>query len=103
MPPAIAPHRADISAICQWYPICRPEVFGSAARAGDLDAEGSDADFWVAFLPDAPTDLQRFLGIKSAPKSHLGWGVDLIDLGAMRKTFVLASIHPSRGPAPCHG
>lgn len=103
MPPAIAPHSADISAICQRYPMRRPEVFGSAARAGDLDAEGSDAALLVEFLPEAPTDLPGFLGIKSASATLLGRGVDLIESGAVRKTFALASIHPSRGSAPAHG
>ena len=47
MHPAIAQHRADISAICQRYQIRRLEVFGSAARADDFDTEHSDADFLV--------------------------------------------------------
>ena len=103
MHPAIAQIHVDVSAICQRYPMRRPEVLGSAARADDLDAEGSDADFLAEFLSKAPTDLPSFLGIKSASATLLGRGVDLIEPGAVRKTFALASIHPSRGPAPCHG
>jgi predicted nucleotidyltransferase len=52
MHPAIAQHRAGISAICQRYRIHRLEVFGSAARADDFDPEHSDADFLVEFAPD---------------------------------------------------
>lgn len=103
MHPAITQLRADVSAICQRYPMRPPEVFDSVARADDLDADGSEADFLAEFLPEVPANLQRFLGIKSASETLLGWGVDLIDPGAVRKTFALASIHPSHGPAPCHG
>jgi predicted nucleotidyltransferase len=53
MHPAIAQHRSGISAICQRYRISRLEVFGSATRADDFNPASSDADFLVAFAPDA--------------------------------------------------
>lgn len=96
MHPAIAQHRADISAICQRYQIRRLEVFGSAARADDFDAERSDADFLVEFSPAAPADLRRFFGIKSELETLLGRGVDLIEPGAVHNPFVLASINQHR-------
>ena len=96
MHPAIAQHRADISAICQRYQIRRLEVFGSAARADDFDTEHSDADFLVEFSPEAPADLKRFFGIKSELETLLGRGVDLIEPGAVRNPFVLASINQHR-------
>jgi len=96
MHPAIAQHRADISAICQRYQIRRLEVFGSAARADDFDAERSDADFLVEFAPEAPANLQRFFGIKSELEALLSRGVDLVELGAVRNPFVLASINQHR-------
>ena len=96
MNPAIARHRADISAICERHQIRRLEVFGSAARSDDFDAECSDADFLVEFSPDAPADLHRFFGIKSELESLLGRGVDLIESGAVRNPFVLAGINKHR-------
>ena len=96
MHPAIAQHRADISAICQRYQIRRLEVFGSAARADDFDTEHSDADFLVEFSPEAPADLKRFFGIKTELETLLGRGVDLIEPGAVRNPFVLASINQHR-------
>ena len=96
MHPVIAQHRADISAICQRYQIRRLEVFGSAARADDFDTEHSDADFLVEFSPEAPADLKRFFGIKSELETLLGRGVDLIEPGAVRNPFVLASINQHR-------
>ena len=96
MHPEIAQHRADISAICQRYQIRRLEVCGSAARAYDFDAERSDADFLVEFSSDAPADLHRFFGIKLELETLLGRSVDLIEPGAVRNPFVLASINQHR-------
>jgi predicted nucleotidyltransferase len=93
---AIAQHRADISFICQRYQIRRLEVFGSAARGDDFDAEHSDADFLVEFSPEAPADLHRFFGIKSELESLLGRGVDLVEPGSVRNPFVLAGINQNR-------
>lgn len=96
MHPAIAQHRASISAICQRYKIRRLEVFGSAARADDFDAERSDADFLVEFAPEAPADLHSFFGIKSELEALLGRGVDLVEPGALRNPYVLASVNRHR-------
>ena len=96
MHPSIAQHRAGISAICQRYQMRRLELFGSAARDYDFDAEHSDADFLVEFSPEAPADLHRFFGIKSELESLLGRGVDLVEPGAVRNPFVLASINQHR-------
>ena len=93
---AIAQHRADISAICQRYQIRRLEVFGSAARGDDFDADHSDADFLVEFSPEAPADLHRFFGVKSELESLLGRSVDLVEPGSVRNPFVLASINKNR-------
>ena len=96
MHPAIAQHRADISPTCQRYQIRRLEVFRSAARAAPSDAERSDADSLVEFSPEAPADLHRFFGIKSELEPLLGRGVDLIEPGAVRNPFMLASINQHR-------
>lgn len=96
MHPAIARHRTGISAICQRYRIRRLDVFGSAARADDFDADRSDADFLVEFEPDAPIGLDAFFGAKADLEKLLGCGVDLVEHGAIRNPFVLASIDRSR-------
>ena len=96
MHPAMAQHRADISAICQRYQIRRLEVFGSAARADDFDAQCSDADFLVEFSPEAIADLHRFFDIKSELETLLGRSVDLVEPGAVRNPYVLASINQHR-------
>lgn len=98
MHPAIARHRAGISAICQRYQIRRLDVFGSAARADDFDSANSDADFLVEFSPDVPVGLDAFFGVKAELETLLGRSVDLVEPGAIRNPFVLASINRSREP-----
>ena len=96
MHPAIAQHRSGISAICQRYRISRLEVFSSAARADDFNPASSDADFLVEFAPDALPSLEAFFGAKADLEQLLGRGVDLVEPGAVRNPFVLASINRNR-------
>jgi predicted nucleotidyltransferase len=96
MHPAIAQHRSGISAICQRYRISRLEVFGSAARAVDFNPASSDADFLVEFASDAQPGLEAFFGAKADLEQLLGRGVDLVEPGAVRNPYVLASINRNR-------
>jgi predicted nucleotidyltransferase len=96
MHPAIAQHRSGISAICQRYRISRLEVFGSAARAVDFNPASSDADFLVEFASDAQPGLEAFFGAKADLEKLLGRGVDLVEPGAVRNPYVLASINRNR-------
>ena len=96
MHPAIAQHRSGISTICQRYRISRLEVFGSAARAVDFNPASSDADFLVEFAPDAQPGLEAFFGAKADLEQLLGRGVDLVEPGAVRNPYVLASINRNR-------
>lgn len=98
MHPAISRHREGIAAICQRYRIRRLDVFGSAARAEDFNADSSDADFLVEFAPDTTVGLANFFGAKSELETLLGREVDLVEAGAVRNPFVLASINRSREP-----
>ena len=98
MHPSIALNRPGISTICQRYRIQRLDVFGSAARAQDFDTATSDADFLVEFAPDAAVGLANFFGAKADLEKLLGRGVDLVEPGAIRNPFVLASINRSREP-----
>ncbi len=96
MHPAIAQHRSGISAICKRYHIHRLEVFGSAARGDDFNPASSDADFLVEFALDAQPDLAAFFGAKTDLENLLGRGVDLVEPGAVRNPYVLASINRNR-------
>ena len=96
MHPAIAQHRSGISAICQRYRIRRLELFGSAARGDDFNPASSDADFLVEFAPDTQPGLETFFGAKADLEKLLGCGVDLVEPGAVRNPYVLASINRNR-------
>lgn len=96
MHPAIAQHRSGISAICNRYHIHRLEVFGSAARGDDFNPASSDADFLVEFALDAQPNLAAFFGAKTDLEKLLGRGVDLVEPGAVRNPYVLASINRNR-------
>ncbi len=96
MHPAIAQHRSGIFAICQRYRIRRLEVFGSAARGDDFNPTSSDADFLVEFASGAQPGLNSFFGAKADLEKLLGRGVDLVEPGAVRNPYVLASINRNR-------
>lgn len=96
MHPAIAQHRSGISAICQRYSIQRLDVFGSAARTDDFDPASSDADFLVEFAPDIRPGLNSIFGAKAALEALLGRSVDLVEQGAVRNPYVMASINRHR-------
>ena len=96
MHPAIAPHRSGISAICRRYGISRLAVFGSAARADDFNPATSDADFLVEFAPDVQPGLHTFFGAKADLEKLLGRAVDLVEPGAVRNPYILASINRNR-------
>jgi predicted nucleotidyltransferase len=89
----IAQHLPAITSICQRFHIQRLEVFGSAARASDFNPQTSDADFLVEFGPDVQPGLHDFFGAKAALEATLGRDVDLVESGAVKNPFILASIN----------
>ena len=91
-------HRAEITTMCRRYGVRRLEVFGSAARETDFDPLESDADFLVAFDPaeSGLSPLEQYFGLAEALRHLLGRPVDLVETGALRNPFVLASVNQSR-------
>jgi hypothetical protein len=71
-------------------------MFGSAARGEDFDLVRSDADFLVGFAPDSPPNLATFFGAKADLEKLLGRGVNLVEPGAVRNPYILASINRNR-------
>jgi predicted nucleotidyltransferase len=85
--------RATIALLCRRYSVRRLAVFGSAARGTDFDPATSDVDFLVAFEPDSRLPpLRQFFGLAEALEGLLGRPVDLVERGAMRNPYILASI-----------
>jgi len=90
--------RTEIATMCRRYGVRRLEVFGSAARGEDFDPLASDADFLVAFDPAASdlSPLEQYFGLAEALADLLGRPVDLVEAGALRNPFVLASVNQTR-------
>jgi predicted nucleotidyltransferase len=55
-----------------------------------------DVDFLIEFAADATPGLQDFFGAKTALEHLLGRAVDLVEPGAVRNPYVLASINRNR-------
>lgn len=88
--------RSEIARICQQHHVRRLEVFGSAARGNDFDPERSDADFLVEFESGSHPDLDIFFALKDDLEVLLQRKVDLVQAGAVRNPYVLASINRAR-------
>jgi len=89
-------HQA-IDAICRRFDVRRLEVFGSAARGVDFQPDVSDVDFLVEFDPaSCLPPLDGFFGLQAELSSLLGRPVDLVEAGAVRNPYVLASIERNR-------
>jgi predicted nucleotidyltransferase len=97
MRPEIEQHRAAIAEICRRYRVRRLEVFGSAARGDDFDPARSDADFLVEFEQNAELSaLEEYFGFRDSLAQLLGRPVDLVEAGAVKNPYVLASINRSK-------
>ena len=88
---------ADIAMLCHRYRVRSLEVFGSAARNENLDPSRSDVDFLVAFetKPEL-SPLEEFFGLQTGLSRLLERPVDLVEIGAIRNPYVLASINRVR-------
>ncbi len=76
---AVSTKRDTLADLCRRFHVRRLEVFGSAARGVDFDAEHSDADLLIEFEPGAEPDLAGFLDLKEALEQVLERPIDLVD------------------------
>ena len=88
--------RVEISRICEAHHVRKLEVFGSAARGTDFDPAKSDADFLIEFEPQTKRRLEAYFHVKEALEKLLLRSVDLVEAGALKNPFVIASINRSR-------
>ena len=99
MHPLVQRHSTRIAEICRRRRVARLEVFGSAARGDDFDAERSDVDLLVEFDGTAGTpSLVDFFALRDELATVLGRPVDLVMVDAVRNPFVRADIERSREP-----
>ena len=76
---AVSSKRDALAGLCRRFHIQRLEVFGSAARGTDFDAQRSDADFLVAFEPKVTPTITLLLDVEDALRQVLGRPVDLVE------------------------
>ena len=89
-------HRPKLVELCRKYRVRRLDVFGSAAR-GDFNEHSSDVDLLVEFddMPHADR-ADAYLGFLMAVEALLRRRVDLVELGAVRNTYLRRGIEESR-------
>jgi len=88
-----------IRALCARHRVRALSLFGSAATL-DFDPEGSDIDFLVEFLPDAPrTGLSgAYFALRDDLAALLGRPVDLLETTALTNPHVAATVEQSKVP-----
>ena len=90
-------HLEAIEALCREFGVLRLELFGSAAT-GEFDPARSDVDFLVEYPEgyDFGLWLTRYFAFKERLEDLLGYPVDLVMVGAMRKPHFIESVNKSR-------
>jgi uncharacterized protein len=94
MPGAPVYSEAELAGLCRRWKVLRLSVFGSAAR-GTL-GPGSDVDVLVGFAPDAPWSAFDLIDLRDELGRVFGRRVDLVEEGAPRNPYFLASIERDR-------
>jgi uncharacterized protein len=69
---AVSSKREILTELCRRFHVKRLEVFGSATRDEDFDAQRSDTDLLIEFEPDADPGFSGFLDLKEALEQALG-------------------------------
>ena len=100
----ISSRREALVALCRRYGVERLEVFGSAARGDDFDAQRSDVDFLVTFSAASRNDFGALLDLEDGLQALLGRRVDLVEREAIeqsrnyiRRRAILAEAEPIYG------
>ena len=93
---ALAPHLADIAALCEQYGVAHLELFGSATGP-DFHPETSDYDFLVELDAHAPgSRARRWTELADALEALLGRPVDLVNPRYIRNPYFLEAVNRSR-------
>ncbi len=89
-------NRAAIAQLCMKFGVDQLEVFGSAAREKDFNAQ-SDFDFLVRFnRKHTLSPFYQYFDFKEALELLLGRSVDLVEIGAIQNPYFLRAIEPER-------
>jgi len=89
-------NRRQVAELCRRYQVQRLEVFGSATSER-FDAQTSDMDFLVEFLPLEPgTRADAYFGLLEELQALFGRPVDLVMTRAITNRYFLEAIAPQR-------
>ena len=79
------------------YRVKRFEIFGSALTGQGFDAENSDLDFLVEFLPLQPgKHAHAYFGFLEVLQDLCRCSIDLVETKAIRNPYFLESINQNR-------
>jgi hypothetical protein len=97
----VSSKRDALAELCRRFHIRRLEVFGSAARGTDFDAQRSDADFVIEFESDVTPSITLRLDVEDALAQVVGRPVDLVERQVveaspnyLRRRRILAEAEP---------
>lgn len=97
MHPIIEEHRPELEAACRKFGVLRLEVFGSAARGEDFDAEKSDVDFVAEFRRPGPMNASdQYFGFLFALEDALHRNVDIVEIKLVKNPYLLERINQDR-------
>lgn len=93
----IEDNRESLINLCVKYRVRRLELFGSALTDQNFDAERSDLDFLVEFLPLQPGEYaDTYFGLLDAFEALFHRHVDLVMPRAVKNPYFLESINKTR-------
>ena len=88
--------REELNRLCGEYHVQRLELFGSAAE-GSFEAESSDLDFLVEFLPLREGEhFDTYFGLLEALQNLFQRPVDLVMTRAIKNPYFLKAVNRSR-------
>ncbi len=92
MIPLIESRRRDIQTLCQRFKVKHLNLFGSAAEE-TFDAQRSDLDFLVEFLPlQAGEHADVYFGLLHGLEDLFQRKIDLVTLRAIRNRYFLNAV-----------
>ena len=92
----IEENRQALQRLCVRHHIARLELFGSAAK-GLFDAQTSDLDFLVEFLPLQPGEYaDAYFTLLESLQALFGRPIDLVMAHAIRNPYFLQSVNETR-------
>jgi len=92
----IQQNRDALNRLCHRYCVRRLELFGSAGK-GHFDAETSDLDFLVEYLPlERGEHANCYFGLLEALENLFGRHVDLVMTRAIKNRYFLEAVNQTR-------